>query len=392
MAIRKASASNIEGARFNDASAGTTQIPDVPDKVTLGTPIAGQTGVAGGPGTITIPFTVAPTGGIPTNFVATSDPDSLTGSSTGSPIVVSGVVGGTTYTFTVVASNTTGASPASDPSTPVTAISEYSLSSTFTSSGTFTVPAGKTRVAAFLVGGGGSGGSGGTLALNSFNSSSGGGGGGAGAAVGFQEYEVNSGTSYTITIGGAGGGATSFGNLITANGGSNAPGGNNENAGSGGNVTSNIPNYINASQTGGSRSGGKGGNAYPFACGAGTAGGGGGGSTITMNLTGLGSVDSGFTASGGGGGGGGATAGYPGCVATGASGGSANGGSGAGGAGGNAIMQSTTNNGGGGASASTNAFGGGGGGGGGAAGGTGKNRNSGGGGNSKSGKVIVYVK
>jgi len=91
----------------------------------------------------------------------------------------------------------------------------------FTANGTFTVPAGVTKIKVFVYGGGAGGG---------YGSVSGGGGGGAG---GYAEgiYTVVPGTPYTVTIGSGGaggvpvlpgtsGGTSSFGALISATGGS----------------------------------------------------------------------------------------------------------------------------------------------------------------------------
>lgn len=99
----------------------------------------------------------------------------------------------------------------------------------FTSSGSWTAPAGVTRVYAVVVGGGGGGGSGNqTCTLGN-------GGGPGGSAVG--AYSVTPGTSYTVTIGSGGtggslgfnnataGGTSSFGAFLSATGG--LPGGRN---------------------------------------------------------------------------------------------------------------------------------------------------------------------
>lgn len=93
----------------------------------------------------------------------------------------------------------------------------------FTSSGTFTVPDGVTRIRVRVVGGGGGGGRG-----SGTNAAAGGGAGGY--AEGW--YDVTPGSTYTVTVGAGGagatspgsggspGGTTSFGALLSATGGS----------------------------------------------------------------------------------------------------------------------------------------------------------------------------
>jgi hypothetical protein len=78
----------------------------------------------------------------------------------------------------------------------------------FTASGTFTVPAGITKVKATVVGGGGNGG------LGSGSGATGGGGGGT--AIGI--FTVSPSSSHAVTVGGAGG-TSSFGSLCSATGG-----------------------------------------------------------------------------------------------------------------------------------------------------------------------------
>ena len=114
--------------------AGNTPISDVPDAPTIGTATAGTESA-------TVTYTAAATGGAVTTFTATSSPGSITGTGA-SPITVSGLTGGTAYTFTVRGSNTTGTSPASaatSPVTPTVASSYESIATTTLSSTQATV-------------------------------------------------------------------------------------------------------------------------------------------------------------------------------------------------------------------------------------------------------------
>jgi hypothetical protein len=89
----------------------------------------------------------------------------------------------------------------------------------FASSGTFTVPAGITKVKVTVVGGGGNGGG-----TNTSTYVAGGGGGGGGGAIEIVTGLTPAGT-VTVTVGGAGG-TSSFGAYCSATGGSNGTAGN----------------------------------------------------------------------------------------------------------------------------------------------------------------------
>jgi len=96
-----------------------------------------------------------------TSYTATSSPGSITGtlSQAGSgTITVSGLTAGTTYTFTVTATNSAGTSSASSTSNSITYIAPASTS--YTSAGTYSfIPTtGVTSVSVVAVGGGGGGG------------------------------------------------------------------------------------------------------------------------------------------------------------------------------------------------------------------------------------------
>ncbi|MFN3988178.1 MAG: IPTL-CTERM sorting domain-containing protein [Rhodocyclaceae bacterium] len=87
-------------------------VPDAPTAV-IATPGDTQASVS-----FTAPVS---NGGIAiTGYTATSNPGGLTGTAAASPIVVTGLTNGESYTFTVTATNTAGTSPPSTASSPVT--------------------------------------------------------------------------------------------------------------------------------------------------------------------------------------------------------------------------------------------------------------------------------
>lgn len=110
-------------------------------------------------------------------------------------------------------------------STTYTASATTARSSyTFTSSGTFTVPAGCSKIDIFCVGGGGGGGNGGTGSMNSTSALRAGSGGAGGYTKTALNVSVSAGSSYAITVGagggaGAAGGTSSLGSLCSAAGG-----------------------------------------------------------------------------------------------------------------------------------------------------------------------------
>lgn len=111
MSNRRAQDERIEGTP--DGANAITEITDIPDAPTIGTATAGI-------GNVSVAFTPATTGGTASTFTATSNPGSITGTSATSPITVSGLTAGTSYTFTVRGSNSTGTGAASSASNSVT--------------------------------------------------------------------------------------------------------------------------------------------------------------------------------------------------------------------------------------------------------------------------------
>ena len=74
-----------------------------------------------GNGEATIAFTRPYANGSPiTSFTVTASPGGASATGKRSPITVTGLTNGTSYTFTVTATNALGASPASQPSTAIT--------------------------------------------------------------------------------------------------------------------------------------------------------------------------------------------------------------------------------------------------------------------------------
>lgn len=103
---------------------------------------------------------------------------------------------------------------------------------TFTSSGTFTVPSNVRSIDIFCVGGGGGG-------QNNPSSEWGGGGGSGGYTSTRKSYSVSPGQTFSVTIGAGGdkekdGNTTSFGTVLSANGGKKGTGNPGSNGGSGG--------------------------------------------------------------------------------------------------------------------------------------------------------------
>ena len=184
--------------------------------------------------------------------------------------------------------------------------SGFSTIQSYTGSGSFTVPAGVTRVRVRAIGGGGGGGG---------NTTSGGGGGGGGGGLAEGVYVVAPGQVVAVTVGGGGGGgannsgsaagnngsggaASSFGAFLAASGGTGGAGslaGGQGNSGPGGSGSGGQVNM-----TGGAGNAGFNGGAAGFGGMGGAAAGGGGNGAASSGLPSPGSSPGGGGAGAGG--------------------------------------------------------------------------------------------
>ena len=299
--VRSTDAQNQDTNRVFSITVIAISAADAP---TIGTATStGQT-------TATVAFTApANNGGSAiTSYTATSSPGGITGtlSQAGSGIInITGLTAGTSYTFTVTATNSIGTSSSSLASNSIT---------------TTAAPTATSTVDYLVVAGGGGGGFG-----------SGGGGGGGGGLRTASGYGVTAGSTYTVTIGdggpasvaqgtpsagnpstfatitatGGGGGASNF--TVNGQGGNGATGGGGSTyASSGGAGTSPYVQFAGFGGTGTlGYNGGKG--RYGLTVDDLTAGGGGGG---------MGSAGNGIDANGNGNGGAGLSSNYSGTLIT----------------------------------------------------------------------------
>lgn len=171
----------------------------VPDAPTIGTATSGD---ASASVAFTAPNIVG--GGAITGYTAISSPGGFTGTGTSSPVTVSGLTNGTSYTFTVIATNAYGPSLASAASNSIIPALVFQVAYTTPGTYSFIAPSGlnPATVSVVCVGGGGG------------TNFSGGGGGGLGYV---NSYSVTAGNSYTVVVG-AGGQCPSSGDTATDGG------------------------------------------------------------------------------------------------------------------------------------------------------------------------------
>jgi hypothetical protein len=283
-------ATNSAGSSAPSSSSSLITATTVPQAPTINS-------VTGKSAKVDVDFTNGETGGksISTFTVTRSSGGTTTGAS--SPISVTSLTGGTSYTFTMTATNANGTSISSNTSNSATPFSisggitqTYNAggidyrSHTFTSLGDLTISGTATGVDYLIVAAGGGGGA-----------KYGGGGGGAGGMRSFTSQTLTAGT-YTATIGSGGGGGVA--NSKGGTGNNSVFNSQTSNGGGGGGSTE----IGNLSQTG--NGGGSGGGAASAGNGGGTSGGVG---TAGQGNNGGSSVGTG-AGNGNGGGGGGAGA------------------------------------------------------------------------------------
>lgn len=230
-----------------------------------------------------------------TAYCTTTGTNTTTGAS--SPLVVTGLTTGQSYTFKVIATNIYGASYPSAASNSITATIQTSQA--YTTAGTYSwvAPSCVTSVAVVAVGGGGGG------LLNNYR-----GGGGSGGGLGYRNSQsVTPGSSYTVVVGAGGsggcsptdGGCSYFISTAVVKGGKGlkgvagycgAPatiGGTytGTGGGNGGNATNNSPCFSNRGGGGAGGYSGDGGRGAAQGQGQAGCGGGGGGGGATCNYT-----------------------------------------------------------------------------------------------------------
>jgi hypothetical protein len=180
--------------------AGATPIADVPDS-----PVIGSATDTGTGSSVSVAYTASPTGGAVTTFTAISTPGSITATGS-SPITVSGLSAGTSYTFQVKATNSSGESQYSSSSNSVTPVSQNISVDYLVLAGGGGVAA--RHAGAYYTGGGGAGG---------IRCTTGSGVSGRGGAL-ESAITVVPGNTYSVTIG-AGGTGSNATNASVTNGG-----------------------------------------------------------------------------------------------------------------------------------------------------------------------------
>ena len=256
---------------------------------------------------ISVGFVSSTFGAAPISYIAvvtdSSSGNQFTSSGSSSPLTVTGLTTGNTYTAYVYAINAYGKSANSATISGIVVVAPGQQAYTTPGTYTWTCPSGVTSISVVCVGGGGSGGS--TNSSISSASPSGGAGGGLGYK---NKYSVVPGTNYTVVVGDGGDGvsvAVADGyaggdsyfvstSVVKGGGGSRGLARSGGSASTGGTYTGD----------GGGNGGQGGGGGTPNANGGGGAGGGAGGYAGAGGAGATGSQVAGSSGSGGGGGGG----------------------------------------------------------------------------------------
>lgn len=203
---------------------------------------------------VTVTWTADTKGAVPTAYTVTGTASggfTTTATTTATSVTLTRQNGGRAYTFAVASQNRFGSSTAN--AAPVTPPFVYKEALTATSSTTYTIPTGYSKMAAIVYGGGGNG----QVASGNSGANSGGGKGGGGAgAVAFQEYSITQDQVYTVTVAAAGGQSkiTNPSSVIIASANGGAQGGFGTGTNAGGTATSQVA--TNATITGGTGGGG----------------------------------------------------------------------------------------------------------------------------------------
>ena len=211
---------SLKKGTINNLAADNTSVA-VPTQPVITGVTAKDTGTQ-----VDVALTFPAIGASATNYTVTSTPGSLTATGNSSPLTVNGLTPNTNYNFTAKATGNLGDGPTTGASSTIKTNSAYILLSTITSSTTYTVPEGVSKITVFATGGGAGGNPGGSSGTSysargghAFTGS-GGNGANSSAIAGFTDYAVTPGQNFTVNIGAGGnassnGGTTSFGNLLT---------------------------------------------------------------------------------------------------------------------------------------------------------------------------------
>lgn len=274
---------------------------------TIGTATAGNSNCA----SVTFTAPSCTGGSVITTYTVYACCGAKTTTGASSPLIVTGLTSGTSYTFKVIATNIYGPSYPSAASNSVTA--RLAGQQAYTTAGTYTwvAPANVTSVSVVAVGPGGKGGAG----INCCGSVYGGGGGGGGGLGYKNNVAVVAGSSYTVQVGASGTAGCQnsfFCTILVVKGGA---GGNAGSSGSTGGT------YTGTGGGNGGNGGSSGPNPYVGGGGGGGAGGYSGGGTTSSGRGGTNNSSGGQAGSNGGGGGGAMVTQAPGASAPGGAGG-----------------------------------------------------------------------